>query len=133
MSFLVHELCQNQDIQERIYDEVSNVIKKHGGLSYEAINEMRYLEMVFDETLRKYPIAGSLVRQCGSGYTFSDTILSLDKDTLVFISVSAIHHDRKYYPDSGKFDPERFSPENKPKIPSCAYLPFGEGPRNCIG
>ncbi|GBP56873.1 Cytochrome P450 6B7 [Eumeta japonica] len=133
MSFLIHEICQHQDIQERIYEEVNNVIKKHGGLSYEAISDMRYLEMVFDETLRKYPVVGVLRRKCGYEYTFSDTKLSLEKNTSILIPSAAIHHDPKYYPDPEKFDPERFSPENKSKIPSCAYLPFGDGPRNCIG
>ncbi|GBP56881.1 Cytochrome P450 6B7 [Eumeta japonica] len=133
MSFLLHEICQHQDIQKRIYEEVKDVIKKHGELSYEAIAEMKYLEMVFDETLRKHSVAEMLMRECGSGYTFSDTKLYLDKGLLVFIPVYAIHHDPKYYPDPEKFDPKRFSPENKSKIPSCAYLPFGDGPRNCIG
>ncbi|GBP56882.1 hypothetical protein EVAR_41631_1 [Eumeta japonica] len=133
MSFLLHEISQNQDIQEKIYKEVSAVIKKHGGLSYEAISDMRYLEMVFDETLRKYPIVGLLMRQSGYEYTFTDTKLSLEKGLLVFIPVYGLHHDPKYYPDPEKFDPERFSSENKAKIPSCAYIPFGDGPRNCIG
>ncbi|GBP56871.1 hypothetical protein EVAR_41619_1 [Eumeta japonica] len=85
--------------------------------------------MVFDETLRKYPVVGLILRKCGYGYKFSDTKITLEKGVLVFIPVSAIHHDPKYYRDPEEFDPERFSPENKSKIPSCAYLPFGDGPR----
>ncbi|GBP56870.1 Cytochrome P450 9e2 [Eumeta japonica] len=62
-----------------------------------------------------------------------DTKITLEKGVLVFIPVSAIHHDPKYYRDPEKFDPERCSPENKSKIPSCVYLLFGGGPLNCIG
>lgn len=57
----------------------------------------------------------------------------LPKGTQVSIAVAGIHHDPEYYPDPEKFDPERFSEENKNKRPACTYLPFGDGPRICIG
>lgn len=44
-----------------------------------------------------------------------------------------LHHDPEYYPNPEKFDPERFSEENKSKRPAYTYLPFGDGPRICIG
>ncbi|GBP68704.1 Cytochrome P450 6B2 [Eumeta japonica] len=133
MSFLMHEISQNLDIQERLHKEISEVIERHGGVTYEAINEMRYLEMVLDETLRKYPILGVLVRQSISPYTFPNSKISLEKGTSIIIPVYALHYDPQYFPNPLEFDPERFSPENKAKLPSCVYLPFGDGPRNCIG
>jgi len=45
----------------------------------------------------------------------------------------AIHHNPEYFPDPDKFDPERFSDEDKDNILSYTYLPFGDGPRKCIG
>lgn len=47
--------------------------------------------------------------------------------------VYGFHHDSKYFPNPEKFDPERFSDENKHNIIPGTYLPFGIGPRNCIG
>ena len=44
-----------------------------------------------------------------------------------------LQHDPEVWTKPYEFDPERFSPENKPSIPPMAYLPFGAGPRNCIG
>lgn len=49
------------------------------------------------------------------------------------ISNLGLHHDQDYYPNPDVFDPERFSTENKQTRPSGTYLPFGDGPRNCIG
>jgi hypothetical protein len=51
----------------------------------------------------------------------------------VSIPIYALHHDPHYFPDPEKFEPERFSDENKENIKNCTYLPFGSGPRNCIG
>jgi len=51
----------------------------------------------------------------------------------VIIPIYGFHHDPNYYPDPMKFNPERFTEENKRTRHSYTYLPFGEGPRNCIG
>lgn len=55
------------------------------------------------------------------------------KGDMLFIAISGLHLDPKYYPEPEKFDPERFSDENKHKINPYTFLPFGVGPRNCIG
>lgn len=70
---------------------------------------------------------------CTKEYKVADSEVTLDKGVAVFVSVLAIHHDEEFYPNPELFDPEQFSEENKAKRPSCTFLPFGEGPRNCIG
>jgi cytochrome P450 family 6 len=57
----------------------------------------------------------------------------LEKGIRTVIPILALHHDPKYYPDPERFDPERFSEEEKAKRHHYVYLPFGEGPRICIG
>jgi cytochrome P450 family 6 len=57
----------------------------------------------------------------------------VEKGTKILIPVMALHHDPKYYPDPERFDLERFSEVEKKKRPHFSYLPFGEGPRICIG
>lgn len=64
----------------------------------------------------------------GSGHT-----VILNKGDCVYIPVVGIHRDPEYYPDPDRFDPERFSEERKHTIVPSTYLPFGSGPRNCIG
>lgn len=75
----------------------------------------------------------TLMRQCTSNYKIPGTDTVIDKGTYVLIPAYQIHHDHKYFPDPDRFKPERFSNENKAKRNPYTYLPFGEGPRNCIG
>jgi cytochrome P450 family 6 len=85
------------------------------------------------ETLRKYPPGPFLPRECTKNYTLPGTDITIEKGTLIIIPVMGLHRDQKYYPDPEKFDPDRFSEEMKNNKPQFAYLPFGEGPRVCIG
>nr|CAD7462943.1 unnamed protein product [Timema tahoe] len=134
ISCCLHELAVNPDIQERLRKEVDKVLIKHGGkITYEALQDLKYMDAVVDETLRKYPPVGNLNRVCTKAYKIPDTHVNIDKDTKLIIPVYAIHHDPKYYPDPEKFDPSRFTENNIKSRPHFSYLPFGEGPRVCIG
>ncbi|GBP26417.1 Cytochrome P450 9e2 [Eumeta japonica] len=91
------------------------------------------------ETLRKWPPAPNPDRYCQKRYNLGKPHEKATKDvyleegSVVVIPVWPIHYDPKYYPDPHRFDPERFSDENKHNIKPFTYLPFGVGPRNCIG
>lgn len=89
--------------------------------------------MVVHETMRKYPILPYIDRVPDENYTFSGTNVTIDKGVPVIIPVRPLHMDPKFFPNPYKFDPERFSETNKNNITSGTYLPFGDGPRNCIG
>ncbi|ENN80770.1 hypothetical protein YQE_02814, partial [Dendroctonus ponderosae] len=85
------------------------------------------------ETLRKYPTVPVIPRRCTKDYQIKNTNTVIDKGTRLYIPVIGVHLDPEYYPDPERFDPERFSPENKAKRPDIAWMPFGEGPRQCLG
>lgn len=83
--------------------------------------------------MRKYPPAGSLFRAATKDYKCADTKMTIPKGMVFIIPVHGIHHDPDIYERPDEFIPERFSPEEVQKRPSCSFLPFGDGPRNCIG
>jgi cytochrome P450 family 6 len=92
---------------------------------------------VFTEILRKYPIVAFLDRMCCSDYKLpspaGNGTVTLPAGTNVYIPVLGLHHDPQYFPEPEKFDPDRFTEENKHIRPNYTYIPFGEGPRMCIG
>ncbi|CAG9772146.1 unnamed protein product [Ceutorhynchus assimilis] len=134
MTFALLELAQNPEIQEKLRDEINDVIERHGGkITYDAVMEMKYLDMVINETLRKFPPVTILPRICTKDYEIPGTKSTIKKGTRVHIPVWGLHRDPDYYPDPDVFDPERFNEENKLKRPDFTFLPFGEGPRMCIG
>ncbi|XP_062558845.1 probable cytochrome P450 9f2 [Armigeres subalbatus] len=136
--FLIYELILHPDIQQRLYEEVQQTYKQLDGklLTYDALQGMKYMDMVVSETLRMWPLAAIADRQCIRDYNLDDgegLKFTIDKGTCVWIPIHGIHHDPQYHPNPGEFDPERFSDANKANIKVGTYLPFGIGPRNCIG
>jgi cytochrome P450 family 6 len=83
--------------------------------------------------MRKYPPIPDLIRVVTEDYLVPNSKIVLKKDLTVSIPVYAIHHDPDIYEKPEVYDPERFAPENEAKRHPYAFLPFGEGPRNCIG
>ncbi|XP_077285097.1 cytochrome P450 6B7-like [Arctopsyche grandis] len=133
MAFLIYELALNSNVQEKLVSEINRVLQNNDGeLSYENLAEMHYLEMVMDETLRKYPI-GRLTRICTTPYKIPDSNVTIEKDICAVVSISSLHYDSKYYPEPEKFVPERFTAEEVQARHPMVYLPFGAGPHNCIG
>ncbi|XP_014207797.1 probable cytochrome P450 6a13 [Copidosoma floridanum] len=134
ISHALYELAINRSIQDRVRKEIEKVLAEYDGkLVYEGIESMKYLHKVLSETLRKYPVTPILTRQSMDSYSFSTGQLTIPKDTRIWIPIYGIHRDCSIYPDPETFDPERFSEENIRERHSSHYLPFGAGPRNCIG
>ncbi|EDW60860.1 probable cytochrome P450 6a14 [Drosophila virilis] len=135
MAFCLYELALQPDVQHRLREEIETVIKAtaDGELTYDAIGQMSYLEQVLAETLRKHPILPHLMRQTNQDYKVPGTDLVIEQETSIIIPVHSIHHDPDIYPDPERFDPSRFEPDAIKARHQFAYLPFGDGPRNCIG
>lgn len=93
----------------------------------------QFSQFQFIEALRKYPPVPNLTRKAVKPYKLPNSDFTLNKGLQVVIPVYAIHNDPEYWPEPEKFIPERFTEDEKHNRPQYAYLPFGAGPRLCIG
>ncbi|KAF5291122.1 hypothetical protein FQA39_LY14364 [Lamprigera yunnana] len=133
VSFILYELCLNHSIQNRLRDEILKVLENHENISSEAIQDMKYLETVVKEGIRKYPLLPFLDRICTKNYKIPNSNVVIEEGIPIYISISALHYDPNYFPNPEKFDPDRFSTQSKSDIIPYTYIPFGEGYRSCIG
>eukprot|EP00102_Acyrthosiphon_pisum_P014916 XP_008185222.1 PREDICTED: cytochrome P450 3A19-like [Acyrthosiphon pisum] len=132
LSFCLYQLALNQHNQEEMRDEMNSKVKEHGKINNDFLVDLHYSDMVLAETGRMYGVTNALFRETVKTYQVPGESLVIKKGTRIMIPLNSIHHDSEYYPDPYKFDPQRFSPE-KTKRMSDTYLPFGDGPRFCIG
>nr|XP_020671366.1 cytochrome P450 3A1-like [Pogona vitticeps] len=93
--------------------------------------QLEYLDMVMSESQRLYPLGGRIERVSKKDVEING--VTIPKDMVVMISPYVLHRDPDVWPEPEEFRPERFSKENKDKIDPYTFLPFGAGPRNCIG
>ncbi|XP_075168865.1 cytochrome P450 6A1-like [Haematobia irritans] len=137
MSFALYELALHQDIQERLRTEINEAYGSNSPseINYDTIMNLRYLNQVLTETIRKYPIGTFIARRALDDYQIPDypAKYTVEKGTTCIISIWGIHHDPEIYPNPEIFDPERFAPEMIRQRDAIEFLGFGEGPRNCIG
>ncbi|XP_041893487.1 cytochrome P450 3A9-like [Corvus kubaryi] len=131
LGYLAYELALHPDVQQKLLQEINTVLPNKAPLTYEAIMKLEYLDMVVNETLRIYPLGGRIERVCKKDVEING--VTIPKGVVVTIPPYVMHRDPEYWPNPEEFRPERFSKENKESIDPYTYLPFGAGPRNCIG
>lgn len=134
VTFTLYELALNPDIQERLRDEIRQMLQDNNGiLSYEQLLSAKYLSQIINESLRKYPPIPTGIRKCLKDYKIPGTDLIIPQGSTVQMASYSLHNDPEYFPDPQKYDPERFGPENVKNHIPFTFMPFGEGPHNCIG
>ncbi|ELW64871.1 cytochrome P450 3A4 [Tupaia chinensis] len=131
LSFIMYTLAIHPDVQKKLQEEVDATFPNKAPPTYDALMQMEYLDMVVNEVLRLYPVAGRLERVCKKDVEING--LFIPKGVIVMIPSFALHRDPKYWPEPEEFRPERFSKKNKDNVNPYIYMPFGTGPRNCIG
>jgi len=136
MCFTTYEIGINPDVQRKLKEEIDDVLKQTNGKpTYEAINCMKYLDAVISEALRLYPIASFLDRKCVKETKLPPATpdgkpITIKPGDSIWIPNFSLHRDPKYYPHPDKFDPDRFLNGD---VDNSVYMPFGIGPRICIG
>ena len=131
LAFTLHFLALNADVQEKAYEEVLEVDEKYGGnLNVDSMNDLKYIDNIFSETMRLTPFPFTF-RYCTKDWKMAGTNVTIPKGMRVIIPLQAIQRDPKHFPDPERFDPDRF--EKRSNIKAGTYLPFGGGPRQCVG
>jgi len=132
LTSLSYCLAKNPDVLEKLVEEVDGVVEvSEGKIDQESIREMPYLEACIKETLRLLPPAIRTDRLCVKDW--EEDGLFIPKGMSISIPVFAIHHDPSIWSEPETFRPERFSKEEEANIQPYSWLPFGGGPRQCIG
>lgn len=123
-------LSQNPDARAKLHEELDRVL---GGRvpTLADLKNLPYTEMVVKESMRLYPPAWGISREASDDVTLED--FTVHKGESVQIFIYGVHHNPRYWDDPEAFRPERFSEAQEVNIPRYAYLPFGGGPRVCIG
>lgn len=134
MSFCLYELARHPEVQEKLRREILSVLKKYNNvLTYEAQLSMPYLDCVINETLRLYPPVTVLQRKVDRDYRVPNHDFTFEQKENIRIPIYSIQRDSEYFEKPLEFIPERFDEENIHKIRPFTFLPFGDGPRICIG
>ncbi len=122
-------LAQHPEVEAKLHAELDEVLRERPPTA-EDLPRLRYLQQVLDETLRLYPSAFMLARQAVGELELGG--YRLQPNAVVFLSPYAIHRDPQLWPEPERFDPGRFDAD-APARGRFAHVPFGAGPRLCIG
>ena len=124
-------LAENPDAEARLYEELDQVLNGRSPVLADLAN-LPYTEAVIKESMRLYPPVWLLMIRT------SDEPLALggyriEPGSWIFVSPYITQRDPRYFPNPGSFEPQRFLEPREVEIPRYAYIPFGAGPRVCIG
>ncbi|XP_013142904.1 PREDICTED: cytochrome P450 6k1-like isoform X1 [Papilio polytes] len=134
MTYTIYELAFHPEIQNKMYEEILEAKNQYGveGLDANVLSDLKYFNCVIKEVTRKYSSMGWLDRIASQDYKIDEN-LTIAAGTPVYVNAIGMHYDPDYFPNPSKFNPDRFLPENEKNIKPFTFMPFGEGPRSCIG
>ena len=140
LCFAVHEVAANPEIQRRLHAEIDAALAdcQHGEVTFETLDSLEYLDAVINETLRMYPVIPFTDRECSILFELPAVLpgaepFAMERGSHVWLPIYAIQRDPRYFEKPDCFEPDRFLDKRSNLVNSGAYLPFGIGPRNCIG
>ncbi|XP_006859934.1 PREDICTED: cytochrome P450 3A9-like [Chrysochloris asiatica] len=131
LSFIAYNLAIHPEVQAKLQEEIDRALPNKKDPDYDILFQLEYLDMVVNETLRLFPLGGRLERVCKKSVNING--VTIPQGTLVIIPTYVLHRDPKYWPKAEEFRPERFSKDNMRKMDPYVFLPFGLGPRMCVG
>lgn len=138
LQMTAYELAWSPDVQNELVIEVDEVLSSLNGkpVSYEALHKMKFLDQIISESLRLHPPAKFTNRECSKDYVMkleNGKTVKINMGENILIPIESIHRDESFFENAMKFDPHRFDDDKKDLIVAGSYIPFGSGPRTCIG
>jgi len=130
LSWLFYLLSSRPDCLERVRQEFDAVLGD-APLSYSDVPRFEFATQVIQEALRLYPPFWMIDRMAVADDRAGD--LAIPRGSMVIVFVYGAHHAQRYWDDPERFDPARFSKTHEKQQTPFTYLPFGAGPRGCIG
>jgi len=131
LNWTFYLLSENPDADDLIHQEWQDILKGKSP-DMEDFSQMVYTDKVVAESMRVCPPAWILARTAVESDTLPCGVEIRPKDEII-LPPYVLHRNPKFFPDPDRFDPERWTPEFKKSLPAGVYLPFGIGPRYCIG
>ncbi|MGA0557409.1 cytochrome P450 [Larkinella sp. VNQ87] len=133
LSWAFYLLAQHPEVASKLRQEIDRVLGPTNPPSMETLRELTYTTQVIQETMRLYPPAWIFSRQPLQSDQFGEYRIEVPEARAVLICPYLLHRDPRYWENPERFDPDHFLPERVKNRPTYAYLPFGGGPRMCIG
>lgn len=130
LAWTLHLLSDHPQIEQKVLEEIATVTQG-GPLRPEHVARLDLTRAVFQESMRLYPPAPVITRQVEKPFSLGG--LSLGEGTVLYVPIQAVHRHEKLWDEPERFDPSRFLPQAGRTRHRYAYLPFGAGPRICIG
>ncbi len=123
-------LSRNPDVATRAVAEIE-AVTEGGELRPEHIDNLTYTRQVFQEAMRLYPPAPIIARASARPFTLGNRPVPVG--SMVYVPIYALHRNTLLWDRPEQFDPDRFAPDQAKARHRYAYMPFGGGPRICIG
>jgi cytochrome P450 len=130
LTWTLYLLAHSPEWEARMLDEIDRVVGA-GPVTAGHVAELVTVQQVLNESLRLFPTAPVIIRDIVADAEFDG--VEVPAGTIGLIPIYAIHRHRDYWDDPDRFDPGRFAPDNPAKPTRFQFLPFGAGPRICIG
>lgn len=129
LSFALHLMAQHTDVQQTMREEAQAVLGERSPVSADYAR-LPYATQVFAEAMRLYPPVWVTARTCVAPYEIAGYTIPVGASILA--PQFAVHRDPRFFPEPDRFDPARFTTENKTGRPRYSYFPFAGGSRQCI-
>jgi len=129
LTYTLHLLESHPEVRERFYDEIDSVVGDSEP-SMASLGKLTFTEQVLNEAMRLYPPVYAIPRVTSRDFTVGD--YRIPEGTTTQLMIRELHRDSRFWDDPDQYQPSRWA-DTTPQSKGYSYIPFGAGPRTCIG